>query len=310
LTVAAEIPLHQPSSARAAPGRLARGVAAAVLLLAVVEALTALLSPLRTPSDADWAAAAAWVRSEHRESDLIVAAPDWADQVLRLHLGDLLPAKKAARLDHQIYGRIWVLSQRGAETEEGIEDGPGTRLQVERRFGQLTVGRYERPALALRYDFVDSWAAARVHRVEASGRAVACERGPEQHQCPDISFNFVQPRVLEIGNRLHRGLLVQPVAGATMTIEYAGVPLGKELAVGAGLHNVWRRKSGEGTVVLRVLVDGREIGRTESGNRSGWRVWRFPTPAQAGRTGTVRFEVTSAQPYSRHFGFAAEARGS
>jgi hypothetical protein len=116
--------------------------------------------------------------------------------------------------------------------------------------------------------------------------------------------------VLEIGGTLRRALLNLPMRDTTMVVEYEGVPLGRELAVGTGLHNVWRRKAGDGTVVLRVLVDGREIGRTESGNRTGWQVSRFPTPALAGKRATVRFEITSARPQARHFGFAAEARGS
>jgi hypothetical protein len=91
-------------------------------------------------------------------------------------------------------------------------------------------------------------------------------------------------------------------------VEWADVPLGKELAVGAGLHHVWLRKKGDGTVNLRVLIDGKEVGRSEASNRSGWRVDRFDTSAFAGHAGTVRFEITSARPFSRHFGFAAEAR--
>jgi hypothetical protein len=284
-------------------------VGAAILLLAVVEAGTALLSPLRTPSDADWNAAATWVKTGYRPGDLIVATPAWADQVLRLHLGDLIPPRMAGRLDHRAYGRIWVLAQRGAEAEEGFESEDDSRLRERRRFGQLSARLYERPALVPTYDFVESWDKARVARIEGSGRAVPCNLNPEQHQCPDISFNFVRPRVLEIGNALRKGLLVQPVANATVVLEYTQVPMGKELAVGAGLHHVWRRRDGDGTVWIRALVDGQEVGKSESGNRSGWTVSRFSTEAFAGKTATVRFEITSARPYSRAFGFAAEARG-
>jgi hypothetical protein len=294
-----------PAATRPAPRRLALALAGALLLLPLVEALTAVVSPLLTPSDADWTAAASWVKAGHREPDLIVGAPTWADPVLRLHLGDLLPPKKAARMDHAIYPRIWELSQRGAEAPET----EGARLIEERRFGQLRARLYERAPSVLRYDFLDHWASARVARIEPGGRAVPCQVGPELHQCPGDPFNFVRPRVLEIGNQLRRALLV-PAVSATMAIAYEAVPLGKELAVGAGLHHVWRRKQGDGTVVVRVLVDGREIGRGESGNRTGWQVWRFPTPAFAGRTANVRFEITSARPQGRHFGFAAEARGS
>jgi hypothetical protein len=86
------------------------------------------------------------------------------------------------------------------------------------------------------------------------------------------------------------------------------VPLGRELAVGSGLHHVWLRKYGEGMVKLRILVDGHEVGHTEAGNRTGWRVDRFDTSAFMKAPAKVRFEITSDKPFSRHFGFAAEAR--
>ena len=108
-----------------------------------------------------------------------MAAPAWADQVLRLHLGDLIPPRQAARMDDLIYPRVWVLSQRGAETEEGIEDSPGARLDAQKTVRAARVRRYQRPALALNYDFVESWAAARVARVERErpGRSLRGAQG-------------------------------------------------------------------------------------------------------------------------------------
>ena len=276
------------------------------MLLALLETGYALVSPRLAPTPADWAAAAAWVKADHQDQDLIVAAPDWADPLLRLHLGDLLPHKIAGRLDHLGYARVWEISQRGAEAPE-TSDG---QVKQQRQFGRLKVRLVERRHLAVTYDFVDNWAHARLSRVDSAGKAVACEAQAGQHQCPDIGYNFVRRRVLEIGNSLRRALYAQPVGEATVALEYRQVMLGKELAVGAGLHNVWLRKAGDGTVLLRVLVDGKEVGTLESGNRSGWKVVRLDTSAHAGREATVRFEITSARPFSRHFGFAAEARGT
>src|SRR5687767_5658645 len=94
------------------------GVLLAIVLLALAETGYALVSPLLAPTAADWAAAAAWVKAGHQDQDLIVAAPGWADPLLRLHLGDLLPHKIAGRLDHLSYSRVWELSQRGARAAE------------------------------------------------------------------------------------------------------------------------------------------------------------------------------------------------
>jgi hypothetical protein len=222
---------------------------------------------------------------------------------MRLHLGDLVPVKMAARLDDARYGRVWEISQRGASADEGR----GT-VAASSRHGALTLRRHDRTPAAVSFDFFDQWARARVLRVEPGRGEIACERQPDKFQCPDLGFNFVKPQLLEIGTSMRNGLYTQPVGGATVVVEYAQVPLGRELAVGSGLHHVWLRKYGEGTVKLRVLVDGREVGHTEASNRSGWQVDRFDTAAFAGKPATVRFEITSAQPFSRHFGFTAEAR--
>ncbi len=264
-----------------------------------------MVSPRLAPTDADWRAAAAHVNAGFREGDLVVTAPDWADPVLRLHLGAHLPAPIAGRIDHGRFARIWEISQRGADAPE-LQDA---RIADERRFGRLRVRLAERTAAALTYDFTARWADATVTREESGQPPVICERQSVQHQCPGIGYNFVRSAVLEIGNQPRQALYAQPIANATVAVTYPNVPLGRELAVAGGLHNAWLRKVANGSVVLRALVDGSEVGRLESGNRSGWQVQRFDTSRWAGKTGTVRFEITSVNPFSRHFGWAAEARG-
>src|SRR5262245_9540403 len=222
---------------------------------------------------------------------------------MRLHLGDLVPVEVAGRLDAARYGRVWEISQRGAKSPEAAGN-----VARQSRHGALTVRLRERPAATLRYDFVAEWAKARVVRQEPGRGDLACERQADRHQCPHIGFNFVKRQLLEIGTTLRNAIYAQPVGGATVVIEYAGVPLGRELALGAGLHHVWLRKAGDGKVKLRVLVDGAPLGESEATNRSGWRVDRFDTSARAGKPATVRFEVSVDRAHARCFGFAAEAR--
>jgi hypothetical protein len=280
-------------------------IAGGIVALAILEAGNALVAPHLAPTDADWRAAAQFANAGFRPGDLIVAAPAWADPVLRLHLGEKLPAPVAGRLDHERYARVWELSQKGADAPETV----GARRVDERQFGNLRVRLFERTASPVAYDFTARWNEAAVSRVEPGVGAIPCERQPGQHQCPGISYNFVRPSILEIGGGLRQALYAQPIGGASVVVAYRDVPLGRELAVAGGLHNVWLRKVANGTVVLRVRVDGREVGVLESGNRTGWKVARFDTTAFAGKKGTVEFEITSANPFSRHFGFAAEARG-
>jgi hypothetical protein len=270
----------------------------------LVETLTALVAPRLAPTDADWRAAVAAVRAGFRPGDLIVAAPDWSDQVMRLHLGDLLPVPVAGRMDSARFGRIWEIAQRGARAPETL----AARERSRARHGALTLRLHEQDAARVSFDFVREWKQARVVRVESAGE-IRCDLLLDRHQCPGHDFNHVRPRVLEIDHQLRHALYAHPVEGATVIVEWTDVPLARELAFASGLHNVWWRKS-EGTVGLRVLVDGREIGRHDSDSHNGWRRTIVDTAALAGRRATVRFEITVDRMHGRHFGFAAEARGT
>ena len=277
---------------------------AAVSLLALVETASAIVAPYRAPSDANWRAAAGAIRAGFRPGDLIVAAPAWADSILRLHLGDLIPVEVAGRLYDERFGRVWEVSLRGALAAAAAR-GTGT---AERRFGALTVRRVERPAEAVSYDFVARWLDARVSRRGADGGSIDCPLAGDRLQCPGIGFNFVRRQIVEVDTRLRAALLAQPVPQATVVVEYPTARLGRSLVVATGLSNVWMRKEARGTVDLRVFVDGAEAGSITTGNEDGWVVHRFDTSARAGQVATVRFEIASPAPQARHFALAAEAR--
>jgi len=284
--------------------RLAYAFAAGIVVLALVETANALLAPLRAPTDRDWRAAAAEVRAGFRPGDLIVAAPAWADPLLRLHLGDLIPIPVAGRLDAARFGRIWEISQRGARATET----KASRVAQSSRHGALTLRRFERPAAQVSFDFVAQWNHAVVSRVAPGGQVSWCSRLPDRFECPDLPSRSVKPELLEIDTSPHLALALQPAGPSSTVIEYDNVPLGRELVVGAGLHNVWLRKAGKGTVSLRVLVQGREMGRIQAGSLSGWTLRKFDTAALAGQSKSVRFEITVDDPNSRYLGLAAEAR--
>jgi hypothetical protein len=278
---------------------------AAVSLLAVVETAVALIAPARAPSDADWQDVAAQVRAGFRTGDLVVAAPSWADAILRVHLGDLIPAEVAGRLDDERFGRVWEVSQRGARAEEAIRG----RVISERKAGRLMVRLVERPAAAVvGYDFVARWSDARVSRRPHPGADVDCETTGDRIQCPGVGYNFVRPQMVEVAQRLRRALLAQPVPQATVVIEYPLVRLGRTLVVATGLHNTWMRKEASGPVDMRVVIGTESDVSFTTRNEDGWVVRRIDTSARAGKLAVVRFEITSPEPYARHFAFAAEVR--
>lgn len=286
---------------RSAPPLL---IAAAVVLLAFIETAVALIAPSRAPTEADWAAAARRVRADFRPGDLIVAAPAWADPILRVHLGDLIPIEVAGRLDDDRFARVWEVSQRGAHAPATA----GGTVTLDQRFGHLTVRLVERQAEPVDYDFVARWADAQVSRVEKA-RTVPCRTTGDRIQCPDLSFNFVHRQIVEVDNRLREALLAQPVGQAVVAIEYPAVRLGRVLVVATGLHDTWMRKAARGTVEMRVIVGGQPQTLPTTSDDSGWTRTRIDTSARAGQVVPVRFEITSPAPYARHFAFAAEARG-
>ena len=283
---------------------LGLAVAAAIAVLAIVETSVALVAPALAPKDEDWEAAARAVRAGFHPGDLIVAAPAWADPVMRLHLGDLVPLAVAARFDDARFGRVWEIGQRGAHAPEAAR---GT-VALEQRFGALTLRRVERPPADVIYDFLDHWTEARVARVPAGHPEIACPWAATRFQCPDIGFNFVELRTVEVDTAVHRGLLAQPVGDAAVVIDYPAVPLGRELVIATGLHDVWMRKAGKGVVNLRVVVAGTPAAAIVTTNDTGWLLTHVDTAAYAGRVVDVRFEITSPAPYQRHFVLAAEAR--
>lgn len=277
-------------------------MAAAIVVLALVETVNAFVAPSRAPTDKDWAAAAAKVRAGFQPGDLIVAAPAWADPLMRQQLGDLVPLPVAGRMDAARYGRIWELAQRGAHAA----DAAGATLAETSHFGALTLRRWEKPASQVTFDFVAEWHRASVSVVNADGVEVPCGAAQNQFQC--VGGAALKPELLEIDTTLRNGLGVEPAERTTLAVEFAEVPMGRELAVASGLHSVWLRKLGDGKVNLRVLVDGRELGALVASSSSGWGLRAFDTSASAGKTGKVRFEITVDKSNGRHFGFAAEAR--
>jgi hypothetical protein len=293
---------------RIRPGRRQLVLAAVVAIssLAVVETTVALVAPSRAPTDADWAAAAAAVRAGFRPGDLIVAAPAWADPLLRVQLGDLIPPEVAGRLDDGRFARVWEVSQRGARA--AAAQGETGTTAVDDRFGRLRVRLVERPAETVSYDFVAHWADAEVSRRDAGGAIVACVRAGDRIACPAPGNNSLRRQLVEVEQTLRQALLTEPVAGAATVIAFPAVPLGNVLVIATGLHDTWMRKAARGTVAARVTVGDQTTELPVTGDDSGWTKTRIDTRAHAGQTVAVELEITSAEPLDRLFAFAAEAR--
>jgi hypothetical protein len=280
------------------------GAALVVSLLAVVETTVALVAPSLAPTDADWAAAAAAVRAGFHPGDLIVAAPAWADPILRVQLGDLIPPEVAARMDDDRFARVWEVSQRGAEAPASAAG----RVTLDQRFGRLRVRLLERSAEIVSYDFVARWADAHVSRRDLTGAVVSCPLAGDRFVCPAPGNNSLHRQLVEVDQKLREALLTEPVGGAAVVIEFPAVPLGGALVIATGLHDTWMRKAARGTVEARLTVGDQTTELPVTSDDSGWTRTRIDTAARAGQTVPVRLELTSAAPFDRFFAFAAEAR--
>jgi len=284
---------------------VAHAAVAALVALALFEAGVALTAPLRTPRAADWERAATFVRSEKKPGDLVIFAPAWVDPIGRLHLGDVIPVAEEARMDAARYGRLFEVAVRGGRAPETAR--PGVRRVRQERFGRVTVTLYEQPRAEVVYDFLERWREARVTRWRGERQEAECTPQGDKIQCPGIGHNHVALRVLEPDYTAKRCLYVQPVDRAEVRLAFTAT-LGRTLAVRTGLHDYHQRKIADGRVLLRVLVDGREVGQSWQGSNDGWKPLDVDTTAFDGQAHEVTFAVSSPQPYARHFCFAAEAR--
>jgi hypothetical protein len=299
----------EPTTAPAPAPRRTRAVGyaavAALVALALFEAGVALTAPLRTPKAADWLRAAAFVRGEKQPGDLVVFAPAWVDPIGRLYLGDVIPVAEEARMDAARYGRLLEVSVRGGRAPETRQ--PNVRRVRAERFGRVTVTLYEQPRAEVVYDFLERWREARVTRWRGEHQEATCTPMTDKIQCAGIGHNHVALRILEPDYTAKRCLYVQPVDRAEVRLTFSAT-LGRKLAIRTGLHDYHQRKIGDGRVLLRVFIDGREAGQTWQGSNDGWKPLDLDTTAQDGQPHEVTFEVSSPKPYARHFCFAAEAR--
>jgi hypothetical protein len=283
--------------------RLGIAAAGGLALLALVETAQALISPTRAPTDLDWRVTAAQLRVGFQTGDLIVVAPPWADPVMRMHVGDLLPIPVAARMDDARFGRVWEISQRGGHAVEMR----GRAVTFEQRFGALTLRRAERRPAEITFDFLERWQDAYVTRWDPAARAsVPCPWQVDRFGCPLLG-NSVKRALVEVDTQIRRAIVAPPVRDAIIAIEFQSVPLGRELAVAVGLHDAWARKS-SGSVYFEVWIAGRPALGTVVDNRSGWRTLRVDTTARNGQVAPVRFQISSPRPDLRYLAFAAEAR--
>lgn len=296
------------------------------LAIAIVEVVAHVVVRARVVESDDWARAAERVRAEWREGDLVVVAPEWADPLLRHHLGDRITLEDAGRSDLAQYRRLWALSIRGHRPKEAPPDAaPSFSEQV----GRVRVLRWELPGDGVLYDFAEHVREARVSMVQ-NGQELPCPwrrdgrprggglgAGPvmpaERHACdPRRPWLWVGTTVQDDLDLRPRYCIWQHPAGPEpIRARFADVPLGERLVLYAGIYYEHERDREHGPVDLAVFVDGEEIGRLVHADGDGWK--RLEARTQTGEArrerGEVTIEVSAPNPHLRTLCWSATTRG-
>jgi hypothetical protein len=272
-------PPAPPESTGSASSRLApapkwasaRWLAFLGVALAEVCALWVRKSQVR--SESDYRAAAAIVRRDLQSTDAIAVAPNWADPLLRLHLGDRIGLKVAGRADLAPFERLWVLSLRGARADEAPARAPDFHIVTH----GISVDRYDFAPSPVVFDLVDALPSASVD-IRVGEQRVPCsyfersggpQRGglgagpaaPRQRfvcQSSEAGQTHIGTTIVEdLALMPRRCVLTPPRPNEPISITYIDVHLGSELVVYASLYYEDERHQVGVPVTMRVFVNER-----------------------------------------------------
>jgi hypothetical protein len=268
----------------------------------------------RVPAESDWEEAAAFVDARFEEGDMIAVGPDWADPLLRLHLGEHIDLRMAGASDLAPFDRLWELSIRG-EPSRWRPEGDEAVLEA---FGRVTVRRWDLGPSPVRFDLTSNLERAKVSQGPRSCRwrtsapsGGGLGRGPLKprghHFCGPQGWLFVGETVNEDLELLPRHCVWQhPAQGEPVTTTYEDIPLGDRLVLYAGLYSEHERMEEHPPVRVRVTVDGEPVGSMVHRDGDGWKRMEAAMPDR--ERGDVSVIVEADVPHLRTLCWAATTR--
>lgn len=303
---------------------LVAGAIALLLVWPIVETALHFYFRANVVTADDWRSAAAFVRSQWRDGDLVTAAPRWADPNMRAVIGEKLTPSAAGRSDTAAFARLWVMSIRGHVSPEAPSRAP----DLVREIGPVTVSRFALPRPSVRLDLVDRLPSARVELVR-DGRAQPCpwrrqgvaagggvDDGPitpaERFHCDPLrSWLWVGVTIIEDLALLPRRCVWQHPSGRDpIRTTFDDLELSSFVVLYGGIHYDQERDLGGGPVHVRVLVDGSPVGRMTHRDGDGWKRLVADTRRFRGGRRDLSVEVTAPDPRLRVFCWAASVRDS
>jgi len=303
------------------PGRV---LLLAVPIAGVVELGLHLWFASRPPAFEDWPQIEAPIATFADASTPIIVAPLWAEPLARKALGDArMPLAHVARPDTTRFEtavELSILGERAPElagwTEEAREAHGKFLLRKLRNpsFRRVITDFVERarPPFAV----VSTTQPREECRWNARAKTMSGGLGgnptfpDERFECPmGVYFNVGVTVIADEEFRPRRCLWSHPPKDGEIVTRFTDVALGDRIEGHAGMYWMIERERRGAPVVMRVRVDGDEIGKVEHRDGQGFAAFDLPLGAHArAEHASVEFGVSSPNNLHRHFCFEATSR--
>jgi len=265
----------------------------------------------RAPTPADLQCAATTISEGWREGDVVRFAPLWAHEgwpLLKDRAVQDLPADDPDEAWR--HRRLWVLESDAWSDLHSWPEGWSEDRRVECGGARVILVRLPDRGAPL-YDFEDHLKDARMFLVlDGPGERPRLPPGPwklqdvphypcniflaGRHRCvPHHAWQWVGPVSRDVDDVVRSGLWAHPPPGGhKLQLDYPDVPLGRTLAVEAGLTLASTRSALGTPVHFEVILDDEKVlERVVRPDEKGWFRWRIDTSEWAGKRRRVRFRV-------------------
>jgi hypothetical protein len=291
---------------------------------AVVELAAGVRGRSVAPEGAAYDALVPVVSQLHREGDLVVVAPRWAEPHVRRALGDdFFPLAAVARSDSARFSRAIEISVLG----ETAPDVAGFREVERREAGDIRVRVLENAASEpVVFDFVEhlgpryasafgtdpevrcTW--SEKARVASGGLGGTPTFPARRFVCQDDFYLNVSATIIADEKFLpRRCIYAHPTPKGARVVRFDKVPLGQRIVGHSGMYWMIERSKLGAPVDIEVRVDGEDLGTVTHTDGEGWKRFEIDLGSHANaQEASVEFAISTKDYEHRHFCFQADSR--